>query len=190
MHLLTTLFLLVPVVLALRRTEYPTEYPRCANDKARMKAFFGDTENVIVQPYCDNAVKDICNYIASNNTNTTNAPTYTATSAPSNDGTDGCQVYLLVASQIPYQTCVERFHQITIDCMLIDVGRWAGSGSQAGAMNAFVDTDGVFAQGGELKYWRWGNINTTAGPGYLAGPPGYFRELPNTLDMSSGNSTV
>ena len=57
-------------------------------------------------------------------------------------------------------------------------------------MNAFVDTDGVFAQGGELEYWRWGNINTTAGLGYLAGPPGYFRELPNTLDVSSGNSTV
>lgn len=187
MHLLTTFFVLLPLVLALRRTQYPTEYPRCANDKARMKAFFGETSNVIVQPYCDNAVNDICNHISS--PNNTNAATYTATSSPFNNGTDGCQVYLLVASTTPYEICVERFQQITVDCMLTGVGRWAKSGSQAGAMNAFVDNDGVFTQGGELKYRRWGNINTTAGPGYLAGPPGYFRAI-NASDVSTGSSIV
>ncbi|KAL8658568.1 MAG: hypothetical protein Q9226_000902 [Calogaya cf. arnoldii] len=184
MHLLThTFFILLPIVLALRRTEYLTKYPRCANDKDLVKAFFGETNNVIVQPYCDNAINDICTHISS--TNTTNSATYTATSSPFNNGTDGCQTYLFVASKIPYETCVERFHQITIDCMLVGIGKWAESGSQAGVMNAFVDTEGVFWNGGELEYWRWGNLNTSAGPGYLAGPPGYFKAI-GAEDVSRG----
>ncbi|KAL9000202.1 MAG: hypothetical protein Q9169_001104 [Polycauliona sp. 2 TL-2023] len=194
MHHLATFLVLLPIVLALRRTEYPTRYPRCANDKDRMKAFFGDTKNVIVQPYCDNAINDICTYISSNKTNSTERRTYTAISSPSSNDSEtvdgACQVYLLVAAKTAYETCVERFQQITIECMLTGIGRWADEGSQAGAMNAFVDTDGVFSQGGELKYWRWGNINTTAGPGYLAGPPGYFKTFANTLDVSTERSNL
>ncbi|KAI4224738.1 MAG: hypothetical protein L6R40_008420 [Gallowayella cf. fulva] len=189
MHLHTAFYMLLTVVVALRRTEYPVYYPRCANDR-RLTTFFGTTDNVIVQPHCDVAIDSLVRYVYSHNETRSH---YTATSSPGSNGTDRCQAYLLdwefkFANDMSYAARVQRFQNITVDYMLIGVGKWAKSGGQAGVMNVNLDSDGVYTQGGELKYWHWSSA-TPAGPGYMVGPPGYFRAI-EAKDVSASKSPV
>ncbi len=84
--------------------------------------------------------------------------TFIAIHSPTDNGSndDGCQATLITRTPYfttPYQTCVERFQPIMVDCMLVAVGAWAGPEQQAGAVNVVVDVEGGdFSRWGPMEY--------------------------------------
>ncbi|KAL9025096.1 MAG: hypothetical protein Q9180_007728, partial [Flavoplaca navasiana] len=133
----------------------PIDHPTCANDRLDMEIYFAPTSNVTVQPYCDNAVHDVCTHISKTSYSPdekSKTTIFTAIHSPTNSGSteDGCQATLITRTPyyiIPYQTCVERFQLITVGCVLGAVVARAAEEQQAAALNV------VDVEGGDFSRW-------------------------------------
>ncbi|KAI4130900.1 MAG: hypothetical protein LQ338_001497 [Usnochroma carphineum] len=137
---------------------FSSDYPTCANAKSRLLP-------VIVQPYCDNAIITVCGTVNATLANSSPLDNYKATGT--NRVAGACEVQILFADPRPafafdYHKCVQEFESITIDCMLIGVGKWAKKGHQAGVRGVTFDPNYGFQALGPSN------------PGYLVGPPEYY----------------
>lgn len=185
-HRFTTfglIFSLASLALSQRYTFYSRTNSTCVKDDTLILLdSFHETYGIIkVQPNCDDAINAVCSQalIAPPQ----NKATYTAT-APNPSDPEACQVHLVglgTANKLPttYETCVEGFQSITIDCMLLGYGRSAEKGVQAGVRGVYVSSELPAVSG--PGYLTAKNISITAdslqGPGFLVGPPGYFGDV-------------
>lgn len=158
----------------------------CVSENAQLYDTFGKTASVKVQPNCDIAINALCSLAPLKDPPMVYA-TYTAI-GPNNsaDDPEACQAHLVGLGrsnllEFDYASCVQGFQNITIDCMLLNYGRGAKKGLQAGVRGVLIEFPPLPANGskaGEKGFVAPKNVsihpNPILDPGFLVGPPGYF----------------
>ncbi|KAI4159458.1 MAG: hypothetical protein L6R39_000360 [Caloplaca ligustica] len=170
-------FLLVlnisPSALA-QSVNFTSDRATCANANANLAP-------VTVQPYCDNAIIVVCSTV---NATLAAGGMLADYKAVGNNLLSPCEIQILFYEPLPaftfdYDLCVKDFESITIDCMLIGKGKYAGEGHQAGVRGV------VFNPGLGFSALH------ASSPGYLAGPPDYYPVASEPVDLTDtlvGNS--
>ncbi|KAL8909857.1 MAG: hypothetical protein Q9171_004844 [Xanthocarpia ochracea] len=158
---------------------YSREEETCVSSNDTLFNIFGYTPTVNVQPNCDNAIHAVCSLFSIQAPK--NYATYTAT-APNSDDPEACQVHLVgygLTNNLPinYTSCVEGFQSITIDCMLLNYGKYAIENLQAGVRGVYIEPPQNVSNG----FLTPTDVTITApgllSPGFLVGPPAYFGDV-------------
>ncbi|KAI4281559.1 MAG: hypothetical protein L6R38_003606 [Xanthoria sp. 2 TBL-2021] len=161
----------------------------CVSESAPLYDTFGKTASVKVQPNCDIAINALCSLAPLKDPPMVYA-TYTAI-GPNNSAADpeACQAHLVGLGksnllEFNYATCIQGFQNITIDCMLLNYGKRAKKGMQAGVRGVLIEFPPLPANGskvGEEGFLPPKNVsihpNPILDPGFLVGPPGYFGDV-------------
>ncbi|CAO1603320.1 hypothetical protein XANCAGTX0491_006908 [Xanthoria calcicola] len=168
---------------------FARENSTCVSENQQLYDTFGDTATVKVQPNCDVAINALCSLAPLKDPPMVYA-TYTAI-GPNNtaDDPDACQAYLVGLGrsnllEYNYDTCVQGFQNITIDCMLVGYGNRARRRRQAGVRGVLIEFPPLPANGskpGDAGFVAPRNVsihpNPLLDPGFLVGPPGYFGDV-------------
>ena len=174
-------------------TRYPRDVATCVNGDDRLFPFFGYADFVLVQPNCDVAIDALCAQVPLGVIDTPYA-TFVATAGtndtdPTSDDTpDPCQAHLVGLGEnnllklADYDTCVQGFQNITIDCMLLNYGAHAIKGMQAGVKGVQIEfPDPANASlPDDIKIRSIGLLD----PGFLVGPPGYFGNVSLDVELA------
>ena len=162
---------------------YSREESTCVSSNDALFDIFGYTPAVNVQPNCDNAIHAVCSLFSIQPQK--NYATYTA-AAPVSTDPEACQVHLVgfgTSNNLPlnYTSCVEGFQSITIECMLLGVGKYAEETLQAGVRGVYIEPPQNVPKAGEDGFVTPTDVSITGNgllsPGFLVGPPGYFGEV-------------
>lgn len=144
---------------------YPSDKATCVNNSAELN-------DVRVQPYCDNAIATVCGTVIEAIAASSPLSNYRANGVPPPTGRGSCEVNILFLEPFPkfpfdYDTCVEGFQSITIDCMLIGYGKHAGKGHQSGVRGVLYNANGYDNSSTNPIFAA---LEATS-PGYIVGPP-------------------
>ncbi|KAL8840451.1 MAG: hypothetical protein Q9170_001327 [Blastenia crenularia] len=164
-------------------TPFQSNAPTCVNSSATLSS-------VTVQPYCDNPISTICSTVVADIAAAKPLTNYKAVGVPPY-AIGACEVTILFfqpwpAPYLTYESCVESFESITIDCMLIGIGKYAGKGHQAGVRGVVFDRSGVDGSASHPQFAALGADS----PGFIVGPPFAYGNITATdlTDKVLGNS--
>ncbi|KAL9009375.1 MAG: hypothetical protein Q9173_005590 [Seirophora scorigena] len=151
---------------------YPADVSTCANKAVRLHL-------VMVQPNCDMAISTLCSRV---NASIASSDALINLRAVGDIGFGPCEAQILFRDFEPgpsgydYDDCVKAFQSITIDCMLISVGKEAAPGKQGGVRAVAFDPAENFTAA------------LTTSPGYLVAQPDYFPQNNTTELEVPGNA--
>ena len=195
-----SLLLLLPLALSSPllprqqdRISFPTSEETCIEDPTgRLHSTnLAGLPYVTVQPLCDNTISTLC-ALTTDPSAALPSRGLKAT-ATNSQGTDAgaCEAHLLfeASSLRPkdwnYESCIAKFQKITIECMLIGVGKHAFNGQQAGVLGVLYLPTG---KDSSVANPRWRAANDDGSPGFMVGPPGWFGNVsvPDVRDRVPG----
>lgn len=80
-----------------------------------------------------------------------------------------------LTDELTYDSCINAFQSITVECMKIGSGKYAKEGRQAGVLNMIYDPNGAPGCSGNPIMKSSNSYNLE--PGYTVGPPGFFGDI-------------
>ncbi|KAL8788576.1 MAG: hypothetical protein Q9213_001649 [Squamulea squamosa] len=160
---------------------YSRSEETCLGQDKTLLNIFGKTNRtrVIVQPHCDDAINATCSSFLTEPRQT--YASYVAT-APNNTDPGACQTHLVGFGSannigLNYTSCVQGFQSITIDCMLLGVGKYAQRTRQAGVRGVYITTPAAGLPKPGEEGFSPKNVSITAPRDELAGVLNRFNLL-------------
>ena len=194
--MLSLLLLLLPLSLSSAllprqqdRISFPTSEETCVEDlTGRLHSTnLAGLPYVTVQPLCDNTISTLCALTTDPSAAfPSRGLKATATNRRGADGVGPCEAHLLFGTNNPrpkdwsYKNCIAKFQKITVECMLIGVGKHAFESQQAGVLGVAYNAEG---EDSSVANPRWRAANDDGSPGFMVGPPGWFGNV-SVMDVS------